>query len=71
MPKPTPGKIDHKYTDNIICPWCGHKNSDSWESDDNGEEECGECEQSYTYERIVTVEYSTSKVKPKASDPIQ
>jgi len=62
MPNP-PTKIDHKYTDNIICPWCGHKDRDSWESDDNGEEECGDCGKEFTYERIVTVEYCTSKKK--------
>lgn len=54
--------IDHKYTANITCPYCGWEDKDSWESSDGGETDCGRCESSFSFERIVTVEYSTSKL---------
>lgn len=53
--------IDHEYTREITCPYCGHVPMDSWEWDDNGEEECSKCGNTYTFERIVTIEYSTAK----------
>ena len=63
---PDKKKIDHKYTDQIVCPYCGNEHTDSWEfKEDSSEIQCGECEQSFTYERQVTVEYCTSKIKPK------
>lgn len=63
-------KIDHKYTENIVCPHCGWKDHDSWEyKADSGEIECGNCEKPFTYERHVTVEYCTSKIKPKETNP--
>lgn len=58
-------KIDHEYTDEIVCPWCGYEFSDSWELGNGGEctelEECPNCEKEFYASRIVTVEYSTSK----------
>jgi len=64
MPDTTPQKIDHKYTDEIVCPYCGSEHTDSWEyKEDSDEIQCGECEKEFTYERIVTVEYCTSKKK--------
>ena len=56
-------EIDHKYTGEIVCPHCGYVNSDSWENDNNGWEECPECEKPYSWERIVTIEYTTQKEK--------
>jgi len=57
--------IDHEYTKEIVCPYCGNEQSDSWEFSDDGEIECGMCEETFTYERIVTVEYSTAKSECK------
>ena len=55
-------EIAHKYQPELVCPHCGHKHSDSWDlSADDGTYECESCEEEFTYERIVTIEYSTSK----------
>jgi hypothetical protein len=55
--------IDHEFTDEIVCPHCGYEEADSWEYEDDGKSECGGCEKEYYFERIVTVEYSTTKKK--------
>lgn len=53
---------DTQYQDNIICPYCGDKNEDSWEVEgDSGEIECDECGNTFEYERDVTVDYTTYK----------
>jgi len=52
--------IDHEYTREIVCPGCGDELGDSWElSDDDGDEQCGECGITFTWERHVEVTYST------------
>lgn len=66
MPDPTK-RIDHMYTSEVTCPHCGHEVRDSWEFDDDGEWTCGECEQDFTFERIVSCSYCTSKPKSKAT----
>lgn len=62
-----PEEIDHEFTDNAVCPYCGHENLDSWElgdrgDDECGEDECGKCGKEYTWTRHVTVDYSTKKL---------
>mgnify|MGYP000032418711 CR=1 FL=1 len=58
-------EIDHEYTNEIVCPWCGYEFSDSWELGNGGEctelEECPDCEKEFYASRIITVEYSTQK----------
>ena len=53
------------FTPGIVCPHCGHECRDSWEwgggSDNDGEDECGECGEAFQWMRIVTVEYTTAK----------
>ncbi len=53
-------KGDTRYKSEITCPHCGHVQSDSWEFEES-EYECNDCELSFEVERIVTVEYSTTK----------
>lgn len=56
---------DKDYENNLICPYCGYEDKDSWElSDDDEEHECGRCGAVISYQRVVTVEYSSSPVKP-------
>lgn len=56
-------EIDHEYTSNIVCPYCGHEYQDSWETEeDYGTQECGECDKKFSYSRNVTVEYTTTKL---------
>lgn len=55
-------EIDHEYTDEIVCPYCGHEQSDSWELKHNeGEDFCGSCEKKFTYIRDISVSYSTKQ----------
>lgn len=58
-------EINHKYTDNAVCPYCGHEDYDSWElgcdNDECGESECGSCGKAYIWIRHVFVEYSTKR----------
>ena len=55
---------DTDFTEEIICPHCGHRPSDSWEMSD-GEHECGDCERRFEVSRCVEVTYSTTKIQPK------
>jgi predicted RNA-binding Zn-ribbon protein involved in translation (DUF1610 family) len=58
-------EIDHEYTKNIVCPYCGHENRDSWEvepgQEDIGLTECGSCEKSFYAYRNITIDYSTKE----------
>lgn len=58
-------EIKHEWTDELVCPHCGHVHSDSWEmnSGDEGDwdMECHECDETFDAQRHVTVKYSTSK----------
>ncbi|SHN77543.1 hypothetical protein [Desulfitobacterium chlororespirans] len=57
--------IDHEYTDEIICPYCGSEFSDSDDIEPNDEilglQYCEECEKGFYAFRSVTVDYSTEK----------
>lgn len=45
-----------------ICPHCGHKHVDAWEWQcDSGITNCEHCNNVFHYDRIVTVEYTTTK----------
>jgi hypothetical protein len=55
-------EIDHDYTDEIVCPYCGYEFSDSWEiGADSGEEECYECGEKFEFYRHIEVSYCTAK----------
>jgi DNA-directed RNA polymerase subunit RPC12/RpoP len=56
---------ERSYENNIVCPYCGYENRDSWECADSDDEyECGRCQGIFSYERVVTVEYNSFPVKP-------
>ncbi len=58
--------IDHEFTKEIICPFCGHPVSDSWEiQPDEDILECNFCWEKFYYCREVEVTYSTSRKIPK------
>lgn len=55
-------EIEHEYTDDIVCPWCGYEYGDCWEWTDHDDEiKCDECGKEFCYNKDVTVTYSTSK----------
>lgn len=55
--------IEHEYTHEIVCPHCGYEFMDSWEfeSEDIGELDCDECDESFVAHRNISVSYSTKK----------
>ncbi len=60
-------KIEHEYTNEIVCPYCGYEFNDSWEfnRDESGETDCPECDRKFKYSVNITVDYSTSKMNCK------
>lgn len=50
--------------DNIVCPYCGSVDRDSFERNDEDTVECQRCGGTIHYERIVTIKYVTEPVKP-------
>lgn len=59
--------INHEYTDEITCPYCGSEWIDSWEyrsgQEDLGEYTCGECGKTYLISRNITIDYSTTTME--------
>lgn len=57
----------HKYSNEIICPWCGYKYHDSSDivpdEEDIGFLECPNCEKSFEATRNIIITYSTSQSK--------
>lgn len=54
-------KIDFKFTEEVVCPYCGYEFSDSWEFDNEEDIECENCENTFSMNRNVEVSYSTYK----------
>lgn len=59
--------IDHDFTEELVCPHCGHEEGDSWEvkpsDEDLGLLECSDCGKGYYGTRNITVDYCTEKAK--------
>ncbi len=55
-------EIDHDNTREVVCPYCGYEEGDSWELPDDGEHECGGCEKTFIYYRDVEVTYTSMKI---------
>jgi transcription elongation factor Elf1 len=57
--------IDHEYTNEIVCPFCGSEFGDSWEvesgSEDLGLQQCGDCDKHFYATRNITIDYCTEK----------
>lgn len=55
--------MEHKYENQIKCPYCDWEDNDSWEfSEDSGVQVCGGCEKEFNVTRNVEVTYSTSRI---------
>lgn len=54
---------EHLQEDEIICPYCNYKFSDSWEygleGEDSQEFHCDECDKKFYVEKNVSVSYTT------------
>lgn len=59
--------MEHTYTNNIICPYCGYEDINSWEQgsgvENIGLTECKNCEKPFYATRHITIEYSTEKAR--------
>ncbi len=56
--------IDHEYTSEIVCPYCGHEVMDSWDMGDSSDSEiCSICGSEFAFERNVTVDYISNGIK--------
>lgn len=61
-------EIEHEYTDEAVCPWCGHKRTETRELFTRGymyrnEVECAACGRAYACRMHVEVSYSTEAVR--------
>lgn len=58
-------EIDHRHTNNITCPHCGHEESNSQERlsilNDSGTDECNECGMSFFWQVNFDITYTTRK----------
>lgn len=58
-----PKDIDHMFTEEITCPYCGAKEADSWEilphESDLGYLKCHKCGRKYSAQREVAITYVT------------
>ncbi|AFK87433.1 MULTISPECIES: hypothetical protein [Thermoanaerobacterium] len=53
---------DTFQTEEMICPYCGYANPDSFEFGDNeGERECENCGKMFEYTREIEIRYTTTK----------
>jgi transcription elongation factor Elf1 len=59
--------IDHDYTNEVVCPWCGHEHECSYEfferNRESTESNCGECGKPFAASRYFDVSYSTKKIE--------
>lgn len=56
-------EIDHEYTDEVTCPYCGKEVGDSWELPEKGKRKCYECSNEFEYESDVSVSYTSWKLE--------
>lgn len=59
----TDDDIDHTNTNNIICPYCGYEDIDSWESSVENEEieQCNKCDKFYYVGAEISRTFYTAK----------
>ena len=60
-----------RLEDNIVCPWCGEEDPDSFEWPDSSEGGCTSCGQRIAVERDVSVTYSTRPVGYEEVDGLE
>ena len=62
-------KIDHEYTNEIVCPYCGLRFLNSWKYKNyDGNRECGRCGKRFRYERRLKETYYIYKLEEDAQD---
>ena len=70
-----PKKIDHEYTDEVTCPYCGETidNSDademfgdSWGDGAETDFECDSCGRKFSAQMSISVTYTTKKIEQES-----
>lgn len=57
-------KIKCKYTDEIVCPYCGEVFTNSWDYDEDEDDFiCDQCDREFYYTTNQKITYSTFKKK--------
>ena len=60
-------EFNTEFTHKLVCPWCGHKDDESWaffeDGDETAEVKCERCEKPYYAVQHVEIVYSTRKVE--------
>jgi hypothetical protein len=54
--------FDCEYTDEVVCPYCGHEEMDGWECSE-GKNTCADCDAEFELEIQTTIDYTTSKIE--------
>lgn len=58
-----PEEVDCRGSDEIVCPYCGERETDSWDCSDSGDNVyCEACGGTYGYEREVWITYDSYKI---------
>ncbi len=53
--------FDTSTTDNLICPYCGYEETDSWELGESSDNhQCGSCDKTFVYETEVSRSFTSS-----------
>lgn len=62
--------IEHEYTDNIVCPYCGALCIDSFDDEIVGGEieYCPACHGEFKIERHIKLMYSTHKLESEGNN---
>ena len=53
--------IDHTYTDNIVCPYCGREHEAHGDDGSGGDFECVRCGRRFFWEANYSVTYCSQK----------
>lgn len=55
---------EHENEENLICPFCGVEDYDSWElKEDEGETDCSSCGSEIKYQRNISIDYDSYPIK--------
>ena len=61
-------EIDHEYTKEVVCPYCGYEFQDSWEFFTHHDYQlvhCDECENDFHASALRSVKYVSRKMNVK------
>ena len=56
-------ELDYHRTNEIVCPYCGNIQSDSWELSQSGDVECDACEKQFYVEIETEIKYTSKPYK--------